>query len=216
MFTALSTKYFYDTYNDWTNSPDMLLDPVTTVSRIALLQYKPPGTKISIHDHKIGYMESSIYQGTWRMFQGDQREDLKNLYKPIVACVKWWGDYPGVKDIIREAILGINILKNTYSETSTIFHTLSLYKTIMEHYLDKQPIDHLVDSALDTNDPPSEDIIGLWKKKEIEVVSTLIRNIVYYAENEELKKIHMEPLEKLLDGKEQMLQDILRRRIRSF
>ena len=86
----------------------------------------------------------------------------------------------------------------------------------MEHYLDKQPIDHLVDSALDVNDPPSEDIIGLWKKKEIEVVSTLIRNIVYYAENEELKKIHMEPLEKLLDGKEQMLQDILHRRIRSF
>jgi len=216
MFSALSTKYLYDTYQEWTGSPDILLDPVTTVSRIALLQYKPAGTKISIQNHTINYMETSIYQGTWRMFQGDQREDLKNLYKPIVACIKWWGDKPGVREITGEAILGIRELKKTYSETSTIYHTLSLYQSILEKYQNKESIDHLIESALDVNDPPSEDIKSLWKQKEIEVVSTLLRNLVYYKDNEELKKLHMEPLEKLLEGKELMLQDILTKRIGTF
>ena len=55
-----------------------------------------------------------------------------------------------------------------------------------------------------------------FKQKEIEVVSTLLRNLVYYKDNDELKKLHMEPLEKLLEGKELMLQDILTKRIGTF
>ena len=216
MMTALSTKYFYDVFQDWTNSPDILLDPITTVTRIALLQYKPVGTKISIQNHKITYMETSFYQGAWRMFQGDQREDLKNLYKPVIACVKWWTDYPGIKEIAKEAIHGLNELKKTYSETSTIYHTITLYKTILEYYLENKPIDNLVDSMPDINDPPSEDIKELWKKQEVEIVASMLHNIIYYKDNEELKKIHMDPLEKLLDGKEQMLQDILIKRVGSF
>jgi hypothetical protein len=216
MISALSTKYFYDMYQDWNNSPDMLLDPVTTVSRIALLQYKPEGTKISIQNHKITYMETSFYQGTWRMFQGDQREDLKNLYKPVIACVKWWGDLEGVKDIVKEAVHVLNELRKTYSETSTIYHTITLYKTIMEHYIEGKSIDYLVDSMPDINDPPSEDIKLLWNKKEIEVISVLLKNLVYYKDNEELKKIHMNPIEMLLDGKEIMLSDILNKRVGSF
>jgi len=216
MMTALSTKYFYDVFQDWTNSPDMLLDPITTVTRIALLQYKPEGTKISIQNHKITYMESSFYQGTWRMFQGDQREDLKNLYKPVIAFVKWWNDYPGIKEIAKEAIHGLNELKKTYSETSTIYHTITLYKTILEYYLENKPIDNLVDSMPDINDPPLEDIKELWKKQEVEIVASMLHNIIYYKDNDELKKIHMDPLEKLLDGKEQMLQDILIKRVGSF
>ena len=161
MFSLLTSKYLFDTYQHWMDSPDMLLDPVTTVSRIALLQYKPRGTKISIQNNNITYIEPGVLQGTWRMFQGDQREDLKNLYTPIVALCRWWLEYPGVKEIVSEAVIGIQQLRKTYTETSTIYHTLTLYKSMMEHFLEDKGIDNLVQSVLDLNNPPAEDIKGL-------------------------------------------------------
>ena len=213
MFTLLSTKYFYDKYNEWMVSPEILLDPITTVTKLALLQYKPSGTKISIQNNKISYIEPTIFQGTLRMFQGDQREDLKNLYTPIVAITQWWSDYPGIKEIVQEAVIGIQHLRRTYTETSTIYHTLTLYKSILQSFLNEESIDNLVQSILDIKDPPAEDIKELWKKNEIEVVAVLVKNISNYKRDIELMEMHMKPIEKMLETKEELLCKILEKRI---
>jgi hypothetical protein len=213
MFSVLTSKYLFETYQEWNMSPDMLLDPITTATRLALLQHKPQGTKISIQHHKITYLEPSIMQGTWRMFQGDQREDLKNLYTPIVAICRFWSDYPGIKEIVGEAVMGIQHLRKTYSETSTIYHTLTLYKSMLEHFLDGRGIDNLVQSATDLNDPPAEDIKELWKRKEVEVMAVLLKNVIYYQGNEELTRLHINPIEKMLETKEEILRQILEKRI---
>ena len=213
MFSALSAKFLYETFSEWLESPDMLLDPITTLTKIALLQHKPKGTKISIQNHKITYIEPGITQGTWRMFQGDQREDLKNLYTPIVAVIKWWSEYQGIKEIVAEAIMGIQQLRKTYTETSTIYHTLTLYKSMLEYFLEKKSIDSLVQSVADLNEPPADDIKELWKKKEIEVIAVLLKNVIFYKGNEELLRLHIYPIEKMLEIKEEILKQILDKRI---
>lgn len=216
MLLATASKYLYDIYNEWYESPHILLDPITTITRLAILQYKPNGTKISIQPNKITYMENNFYQGTLRMFHGDQREDLKNLYKPLVVCVKWFGDRPDIDIIVKEAINGISKLRETYSETCTIYHTLTHYKTILEYCLDKKPIDKLVDSLMDLNDKPLDDILSLWKDEEIKIIASFLKNFVYYCDNEDLTALHLEPLEKLLETKENILNNILNTRIGHF
>ena len=43
---------------------NMVLDPLTCIIRLAILSFKPVGTKISINNNRITYCEPSIFQGT--------------------------------------------------------------------------------------------------------------------------------------------------------
>ena len=36
------------------------------------------------------YQEKSYFQSIMRSFQGDTREDLHNLYHPILKCLEWY------------------------------------------------------------------------------------------------------------------------------
>ena len=65
---------FYEKEND------ILLEPLSCIFRMILLNYKEEGTKISILNHSIQYNESNFYQGIMRTINGDTREDLHNLY----------------------------------------------------------------------------------------------------------------------------------------
>ena len=62
---------------------NVIIDPLTCIVKLAVLSFKAPGTKISISKNSILFHEPNFFQGTWRFFQGDKREDLHNLYKPI-------------------------------------------------------------------------------------------------------------------------------------
>ena len=107
---------------------NMVLDPLTTVIRLAILSFKDEGSKISINNNKISYCEPNLWQGTLRLAFGDNREDLHNLYNPIIRATEWYScKDKNMKTLFKLSVKGIEVLRDTYSKNSTIYHTLRLY-----------------------------------------------------------------------------------------
>ena len=111
---------------------NMILDPLTSIIRLAILSFKNKGTKISIHNNKIAYCEPGMLQGTIRLAFGDNREDLHNLYNPILKASEWFENDKDIRNLFIHAVLGIKVLKQSYSKNSTIYHTLKLYQDIIK------------------------------------------------------------------------------------
>ena len=76
-------------YNNNMNK-NLILEPVCCILRIILLSYKPEGTKISIQNNSIQYNDPTFYQGIWRTIYGDNRDDIHNLYAPILKAFEWY------------------------------------------------------------------------------------------------------------------------------
>ena len=94
MFKALSSYQFYRSVEDMfmknKKEKNLILEPLTVIFRLAILKYKPPYTKLSIRDNSIVYQENTYDQGLLRMIDGDTREDLHNLYHPILKSIEWY------------------------------------------------------------------------------------------------------------------------------
>ena len=71
---------------------DSILDPLTCLVRLSILDFKPLGTKISLNNNKIKYNEPNVLQGAIRWTNGDAREDLHNLFNPLKKAVLLWYD----------------------------------------------------------------------------------------------------------------------------
>ena len=70
----------------------IILEPLSTILRLIIFIYKEKGTKISIYNNAIYYNEPNYFQGFIRNFNGDKREDLHNIYYPILKSFEWY-DY---------------------------------------------------------------------------------------------------------------------------
>lgn len=104
------------------NPKNVILDPYTTLVRLAILSQLPPGTKIGIYQNQIVYYPPHSMQGIYRMFQGDKRGDLHNLYLPIKKCVEWYTsetDNEKVKYVFDLAHKGLVMLKDNYHSNNT-------------------------------------------------------------------------------------------------
>lgn len=128
---ATSTaKFFRNLFYDKDNNNE-LLDPMTCLIRLCILSFKPQGTKITISDNKIIYNEPNFFQGTVRWSQGVNREDLHNLYNPIIKSLEWYDiNNNEIRNIFQMAVKGLVKLKLSYSSNSIIHYTI-------DHYIDK-------------------------------------------------------------------------------
>ena len=62
------------------SSKQLILEPLTCVLKLSLLQWKENGTKISISNNSLKYNEPSLLQGLTRKMTGDSRLDLHNMF----------------------------------------------------------------------------------------------------------------------------------------
>lgn len=124
--------------------PDMetkkILDPYSSLIRIAVLYFKYDGTKLSILDNKISYNEASFIQGTLRWSYGDNRNDLHNLYDPIKTISDWYieNQNDDINYLIKLSIRGLQKLKKAYKSSvnsSLVYHTLEHYINILKKSL---------------------------------------------------------------------------------
>ena len=145
MLKSLSSYQFFKSLEDMIKTPkrekNLILEPLTVIFRLAILKYKPPNTKLSIKDNGIVYQENTYDQGLIRMMEGDTREDLHNLYHPILISIEWYS-YNDYKFLYDECITGLNILNSVYDRNSTIRHTISHYISVIQN---KENIDEDVD-----------------------------------------------------------------------
>lgn len=151
-----------------TKEKDIIIDPMSCLIKLSILSFYEEGTKISVSNNKINFNEPCMYQGLLRFFHGDGREDLHNLYHPIIKCKQWyWKENdPNIQFLFNTAIIGLHKLKTTYPENSIIQHSINYY------------INCLTKDITTTEDEDANEIHlflkNLWTKNEINIIIQML------------------------------------------
>ena len=154
----------------------MDLEPLTTLIKLAILNYKKEGTKISIYNNSLFLQEPSYYQGIVRYCYNDSRNDLLKLELPIQQGLNWFAKNSNNKDdidyILKKSISGLLKLSKSYQEDSKI------YKDILEL---SQIIQNFVYEELLTSNSLLEHIDKVWKdKNEFSYIKNIFEDIDKY------------------------------------
>jgi hypothetical protein len=76
-----------------------------------------------------------------RTWNGDNREDLHNLFNPIIVALRWYNPaIPFNRTFFERCRNGILTLKKVYENNSTIHHTLNHYIKTINEALERNPI----------------------------------------------------------------------------
>ena len=189
---------YIESFSKEKKEKNFILEPLSVIFRLALLQYKDRGTKISIRDNSIQFQLPTYDQGLIRMIGGDAREDLHNLYHPLLKCIEWY-PYESYQFIYDECIKGINILNSNYDSNSTIKHTLNHYIDIIQNrdkHKEKVEINPVIDSLKE-----------IWTHSEIQSAISLLKLI-----HENINRdIYLDSLELILHNKEKFINEYLYR-----
>lgn len=177
---------------------NLILEPLCVIFRLAILKYKPPYTKLSIKDNSIIYQENTYDQGFIRMMEGDCREDLHNLYHPILKCIQWYS-YDTYKFLYDECIIGLNILNNVYDRNSTIRHTISHYISVLQNK-------GVQDEDVNIN-PIIDKLKEVWEFSEIQSAISLLKLI----HDDVNRDIYLESLELIIHNKESFIHNLLKK-----
>ena len=72
------------------SSKKQLLDPIGTLCRMVALNFTEHSTKISIHNHVLTLHRPDGLQWAIRFYNGDERDNISELYYAITRIVKWF------------------------------------------------------------------------------------------------------------------------------
>lgn len=67
-----------------------IIDPLTSLCKVALLHFMPEKTKLAISHHILYVQGYSYYQWIERMKNGDSRIDISYLNTPFIKAIKWY------------------------------------------------------------------------------------------------------------------------------
>ena len=185
-----------------------IIDPFTCMVRLAILSFKPKGTKISILDNMIKYNDPNILQGTIRWSQGDNRDDLHNLYRPITKAIEWYQlDDEKIKHIFGLSSKGIENLMFSYTGNSTVRHSLVYYKSIIDDNL-KEEKETIVNKEENFNKIYTE-LKGLWNKNEINIINDILSEMENKTDEEKQSLINA--IDSIINIKERRVQMIIKK-----
>lgn len=159
-----------------------VLDPLTTMVKLAILAFKPNGTKIAIDSNHITFQEPTVFQGFWRWAYGNKRYELHHLLNPILKVVKRYDvSNPSIKLIFQNAVLGLDKLKQSYNNSSSVVnHSLDLYMSIINNVLmPDTKSNNVFNSVQEDDEHPSYISIfkDLWRDDEIVLVANMLVQI---------------------------------------
>ena len=193
-----------------------VLDPLTCIIRCAILSNKPYGTKISIIDNRITFHDPNVLQGTIRWTQGDKREDLHNIYNPIVKSCKWYNsDNQDILNIYRLAKVGLEKLKKSYESSSIISHSLELYIKLLEEFINKKnntnKNEEIYDSNIIENEEEKDNKIykelkNMWDEKQVSIINNIFTQIEH---DKKYKNYWLNALDIILMSKEVRVKEII-------
>ena len=184
-------------YQNKNTQKNLILEPLCCILKLILLQFKEKGTKISVSDNSITFNEPSYGQGLVRSLYGDCREDLHNIYHPLLKSVEW---YP-IRDFniyYEECKKGLQLLLQVYDDNTTIHHTISHYISIIEGKNDKE--------VSETN-PIIDNLKDFWKTEEINVINELLNLILKNIE----KDVYLKCLENIVEEKEKKVNEYIQK-----
>jgi hypothetical protein len=181
---------------------NMILEPMCCLLRICLIVYKSDNIKISIQNNSIKYIENNGLQSIIRTYYGDTRNDLHNLYAPILKAFEWYPASNNIyKYIYNSTLKGYNKFMNVYDKNSIIYHTLNHYKILLQEYINgNKNVELQVGSS-----PLIDNLKSMWSEDEINIVY----NILLLIEKSNDTDIYIKILEELLDFKEKKVYDYI-------
>lgn len=119
-----------------------IIDPLTAICKLALLNFLPSGTKIGIGHHVLNLQSKTYYQWAERKYHGDTRNNIANLIIPLIKVINWYildnGERIKMDDELKESILHISqfaiggltkLQKDTYDSDIAIH-------VILQHFID--------------------------------------------------------------------------------
>ena len=165
------------------------LDPLCTILKLCVLNYKPIGTKISIRDNIIYIQESNIFQNILRTIYNDSREQLYHIKMPIfyfkgLECN--FIDNKFSKELLTYiktiAIIGLNKLKATYEmdwkNCSMIRSCINDYLRILKNNYSKE---QYTEELNDMNKPLMlniyDEMLNIWKNEDLDNIINIIKTI---------------------------------------
>lgn len=182
-------KNVYDAFNVYKSNYPLnerqVLDPLTTMIKLAILGYKSDGTKLAIDANRIYFQEPTMFQGFWRWAYGNKRYELHHLLNPIIKAVRRYdvGSNPSIKLIFQNAILGIDKLKSSYNNSSSVVnHSLDLYMSIINNVIipdsSRATSNGIFHSVHEEEDTQHISIFqNLWTDDEINLVANMLTQI---------------------------------------
>ena len=197
--------YTYINKTNINTSKNLILEPFCTLIKLILLSYKDKGTKISIYNNSIQYQEPSYIQGILRIWSGDCREDLHNLYNPIIKALEY-SDLHNDKHIylLNKCIEGLNNLIQNYDNNSIITHTLNHYINIIKKYINNNELD----DSLKKNTPIIEGLKTFWDEKELRLIYNMLVHIDE-NKNKNEKIVYLKNIEDIITFKEKEVYDYI-------
>lgn len=197
-----SIKNMYKVYEllpSQDSSKQLILEPLSCVLKLSLLQYKPIGTKISVLNNSIQFHEPSMMQGITRSLGGDSRQDLHNICHPLMKCLEWYSiSNPMYEYFYKECIIGLTELKSSYESNSIINHTIEHYIGLLQGK-DFEPID---DTAV------TGGLKDMWTEKEIKIIYSILEHISSLSDGSD-KTMYVQTLEDLLISKEKKVYEYI-------
>lgn len=156
------------------NEKNHVIEPVTCMIRLAMLAFKPCGTKIGIFDNYIYIQEPSVLQGPIRWLSGDNRNDIHFLLDPINKALERYDiqNNDSVKNIYTLAMKGLLKLKKSYSNhnnSSLTAHSIELYIKTINTYLNNEKHKN----KKDEDDKTYSSLNHLWSDEQINIVNEL-------------------------------------------
>jgi hypothetical protein len=204
MFKKYLGTTFYNFFNNifYDTNSNSIIDPLTCLIRLAILEFKPYNTKISVKNNKITYNDPHILQGPIRWTNGDNREDIHNIYNPIIKAIQWYdSENEDIKNIFKYAVKGLEKLKSSYDDNSIITHSIEYYITyIKQNFKPKK-----------TKPPETNTIFiqfkELWSDREINIINNMILELAEQEDNYDNSLI--DAIEILLIKKEEIVEEII-------
>ena len=211
---------------------NIIIDPISCLVKLSILSLYPKGTKISISNNGLSFNNSTVFQGSIRFIQGDCREDLHNIFKPIQKAIEWYWNTQEYGKTLEELFCmserGLVNLKNCYEANSTIQHSLDYYISYInnknnttKNNTTNQTTEYDEFKSNDENNEKQEKTIiynylrKMWSKREINIVIQLFQEYNDKETQDERENI-INNINNMTTTKEKLLADFIREQCSSL
>ena len=216
MFANYSNIFYNYANKTPEKEKNIILEPLSCIFRMILLNYKEKGTKISIHNNSIYYNDETFYQGVVRSYNGDKRDDLHNLYNPFLKVFEW---YPiendeKMKYFYGKCHNGLEKLSKCYEKGSIIHHTLTHYCSLFKNALDDTTKENIKEPS-DKESPLLEDLKLLWKKEEIRIIYQTLKYLDISTDSDEIE-VYLNNIDNIVTMKEKKIYEYIQKYSSSY
>lgn len=194
---------------DKTERRQFLLDPLTTVVKLAMLKYKTPQTKIRIANYKISYSDPTPFQGVSRWMMGDSRSNYNYLYPPLLyfCHLKYNSENSPLPselfDFYNSLVIdGLETLKATYlhGKNDLVLECLDLYLTLLKTEGESSIQDRYKKAINSVGKNTYDEFLKCWNKSNIEVLTNMFKELEMKSEDTAFVNKTLESMENYLEA----------------